>query len=104
MKVAIIGGTGKEGQGMAARWAKAGHTVFIGSRTAERAVEAAAELGKKAGVKTLVLSHVTEQIDQPGVRERVLNEMSQVYKGNLVLGEDRLEVPVKKAAVPAKLL
>jgi len=63
-----------------------------------------AELGQKSGVKTLVLSHVTEQIDQPGVRERVLNEMGRVFKGNLVLGEDRLEVPVRKAAVPAKLL
>ena len=63
-----------------------------------------AHLGAKTGVRTLVLSHVTEQIDQPGVRERVLNEMGQVYKGNLVFGEDRLEVPVKKAAVAAKLL
>jgi NADPH-dependent F420 reductase len=51
MRVAIIGGTGKEGQGMAARWAKAGHTLFIGSRAAERAVAAAAELSKKLGVK-----------------------------------------------------
>jgi hypothetical protein len=47
---------------------------------------------------------VTEQIDQPGVRERVPNEMSQVYKGNLVLGENRLEMSVRKGAVPAKLL
>jgi ribonuclease BN (tRNA processing enzyme) len=65
---------------------------------------ALAKLGQKAGVKTVVMSHVTEQIDQPGVRERVLNEMSQHYKGNLIFGEDRLEVPVRKAAVPAKLM
>lgn len=49
MKVAIIGGTGKEGRGMAARWARAGHTLFIGSRDAARAQEAAAELSVLAG-------------------------------------------------------
>lgn len=54
-----------------------------------------AALGEKSRVKTLVISHVTEQIDQPGVRERVLREMSAIYKGNLVFGEDGLVVPVK---------
>ncbi|HEX5129621.1 MAG TPA: MBL fold metallo-hydrolase [Usitatibacter sp.] len=61
-----------------------------------------AELGAKANVKTLVITHVTEQIDQPGVRERVLREMSEVYKGNLIFGEDRMAIPAK--VVPAKLL
>jgi NADPH-dependent F420 reductase len=44
MRIAVVGGTGKEGRGMAARWAKAGHEVFIGSRDAERATLCAAEL------------------------------------------------------------
>jgi 8-hydroxy-5-deazaflavin:NADPH oxidoreductase len=49
MNIAIVGGTGKEGQGMAARWAKAGHQVHIGSRDAERARSAADQLSTKAG-------------------------------------------------------
>jgi 8-hydroxy-5-deazaflavin:NADPH oxidoreductase len=49
MNIAIVGGTGKEGQGMAARWAKAGHRVCVGSRDAERARAAASELSAKAG-------------------------------------------------------
>jgi NADPH-dependent F420 reductase len=44
MKIAVVGGTGKEGSGMALRWAKAGHRVFIGSRDAPRAQAKAAEL------------------------------------------------------------
>src|SRR5579864_6006364 len=40
--VAIIGGTGHQGYGLALRWAVAGKSVTIGSRDAERA-EAAAE-------------------------------------------------------------
>lgn len=44
MKIAILGGTGKEGAGLAYRWAVAGHKIVIGSRAAERAQEKAAEL------------------------------------------------------------
>jgi len=39
--IGIIGGTGKEGKGLAYRWAKAGHTILIGSRQLEKAQEAA---------------------------------------------------------------
>jgi len=40
-KIAIIGGTGAEGLGLAMRFAKAGQDVLIGSRSQERAEEAA---------------------------------------------------------------
>jgi NADPH-dependent F420 reductase len=49
MRIAVVGGTGKEGRGMALRWARAGHSVFIGSRDAARAIEAATELSAQAG-------------------------------------------------------
>ena len=62
-----------------------------------------AQLGAEANVGTVVLSHVTEQIDQPGVRERVLRDMSEIYKGNLIFGEDLMEVLVKGPAA-AKLM
>ncbi len=42
--IAIIGGTGKEGKGLAFRWAKAGHKVIIGSRSLEKAEAAVTEL------------------------------------------------------------
>jgi hypothetical protein len=42
--IGIIGGTGKEGKGLAYRWAKAGHRVLIGSRSEEKALAAAADL------------------------------------------------------------
>jgi 8-hydroxy-5-deazaflavin:NADPH oxidoreductase len=44
MNIAILGGTGKEGAGLAARWALVGHSIIIGSRDAERAKAKAAEL------------------------------------------------------------
>ncbi len=43
--IAVLGGTGAEGSGLAMRWAQAGYRVLIGSRSAEKAAEFAAEIG-----------------------------------------------------------
>ncbi len=48
--IGIIGGTGPQGRGLAARWARAGHVVHIGSRTVEKAETAVGDvLGRLAG-------------------------------------------------------
>lgn len=44
--IAVIGGTGAEGSGLAVRWAAAGYPVVIGSRSAEKAATAATELSQ----------------------------------------------------------
>jgi 8-hydroxy-5-deazaflavin:NADPH oxidoreductase len=49
MDVAVIGGTGAEGSGLALRLAKAGHHVIIGSRDASRGADAAAKAADIAG-------------------------------------------------------
>jgi NADPH-dependent F420 reductase len=50
MKVGIVGGTGREGRGLAVRWGKAGHDVFIGSRQKEKGIAKAAEFAAEFGV------------------------------------------------------
>ena len=50
MRVAIVGGTGKEGRGLAVRLSRAGHEVVIGSRDAGRAGTRATELNSAYGV------------------------------------------------------
>lgn len=47
--IAILGGSGKEGSGLAFRWAHAGYPVFIGSRTAAKAEQAAKEINEALG-------------------------------------------------------
>ena len=42
--IAILGGTGDLGTGLAIRWAKAGHKIIIGSRTLEKAQKAVLDL------------------------------------------------------------
>ena len=61
-----------------------------------------ARLAQVAGVRNLVASHITEQMDVPGVRERLIREMSEIFKGNLFFGEDLMEIPVG-APGPRKL-
>src|SRR6202790_727835 len=46
--IAILGGTGPAGMGLALRWARAGETILIGSRDAKRAQEAADQIREKA--------------------------------------------------------
>jgi hypothetical protein len=45
-KIAIVGGTGQEGFGLALRWAQAGESVIIGSRESSKASSSAAEVKK----------------------------------------------------------
>ncbi len=49
--IAVLGGTGPEGGGLALRWANAGHTVIIGSRDAARAQAAAEAINAKIGAE-----------------------------------------------------
>jgi NADPH-dependent F420 reductase len=49
VKIAVLGGTGKEGSGLALRWAAAGYDVTLGSRELEKAQRAAAELNTMLG-------------------------------------------------------
>tara|TARA_R110002110_G_scaffold107369_3_gene268688 strand:- start:14818 stop:16257 length:1440 start_codon:yes stop_codon:yes gene_type:complete len=47
--IAILGGTGALGSGLARRWLKAGYKVILGSRTIAKAEEAARDLGLSIG-------------------------------------------------------
>jgi len=49
LTLAVLGGTGKEGPGLAYRWARAGYHVLIGSRAQEKAEAAAAALNQRLG-------------------------------------------------------
>jgi NADPH-dependent F420 reductase len=52
--IAIIGGTGPQGMGLALRWARGGETVIIGSRDTSRAQEAAQKIKDRIGSNTRI--------------------------------------------------
>ncbi len=51
--LAILGGTGKEGKGLAYRWAKAGYRIVIGSRSRKKAEATAHDLNLLLGAKRI---------------------------------------------------
>ena len=51
--IAILGGTGKEGTGLAVRWAAAGYTIVIGSRLEDKAAKVAQDINQRLGVDTV---------------------------------------------------
>ncbi len=52
--IAILGGTGKEGKGLAIRWAFAGYKILIGSRQVEKASKVADEINNLLGNKLVI--------------------------------------------------
>ncbi|MEV2276504.1 NADPH-dependent F420 reductase [Nocardiopsis sp. NPDC049922] len=120
--VAVLGGTGDQGRGLARRFALAGHTVVIGSRSAERAATAAAELvaAEKTEIDVRGLSNaeaavagdiVIVAVPWAGHRE-LLVDLADVLAGKIVvdcvnpLGFDKrgphaLDVPEGSAAQQA---
>ncbi|HEX9579737.1 MAG TPA: MBL fold metallo-hydrolase [Gemmatimonadales bacterium] len=47
---------------------------------------------QRAGVKTLVLVHVLQQIDQPRIREQIVHEIQEVFEGRVIWGEDLMQL------------
>jgi ribonuclease Z len=53
----------------------------------------------QAGVKTLVLTHVLQQIDRPGVREQIVQNIREHFDGTVIWGEDLMELTLSPAGV-----
>jgi ribonuclease BN (tRNA processing enzyme) len=58
-----------------------------------------AHLASRARVRNLVLTHITEQFDKPGARERAIADIARVFDGNIFFGEDGMEVPIASLAL-----
>ena len=65
MNIAILGGTGKEGAGLAPRWAQVGHSIIIGSRDPERARAKAAEL-RELSKRLPIIGHTNREAAELG--------------------------------------
>ena len=113
LTIAVLGGTGKEGKGLAYRWAKAGYRVLIGSRTSEKAVTAASEImelleGSSSVVGTTNLE-AAEQADIAvltvpySAHRATLESVKDALKGKLFIDVTVPLVPpkVSKVQMPA---
>lgn len=66
VSIGIVGGTGKEGAGLAFRWALHGHDVIVGSRAAEKAIEAANALNVQLAGRNRVRGGSNEEAAKHG--------------------------------------
>ncbi|MDP2965711.1 MAG: NADPH-dependent F420 reductase [Pelolinea sp.] len=111
--IAIIGGTGKEGKGLAYRWAKAGYPVIIGSRNEEKAQAAVNELKKyldsKDGSSSLLFGKTNkEAVDICNIavltvpyefHKSILQELKSNLQGKYLLDVTVPLVPPKVSTV-----
>jgi ribonuclease BN (tRNA processing enzyme) len=58
-----------------------------------------ATIARRAGVRTLVLTHLLSQLDGPGVRARVLEEIRQEFDGHVIWGEDLMRLTLTGTGV-----
>lgn len=105
--IAVLGGTGHEGAGLAARWAKAGHSVLIGSRDGDRAAAAARDMATATGGKVEGMGNV----DAAGAADIVVlavpysaqsalaNEVRAQVEGKILIDVTVPLVPPKVARV-----
>lgn len=58
-----------------------------------------AEAGMRAGAKAVAVTHIPRQMDVPGLRERLIAEMSEIYSGHIYWGEDLMEIDLTGPAM-----
>ncbi len=66
----------------------------VGYRQASGSHMDIAEIARRANAKTVVLTHFIPMLDEPGVLERLVQEMRAVYEGNIIVGRDLMEIPM----------
>jgi NADPH-dependent F420 reductase len=91
--IAVLGGTGPQGRGLARRFALAGLTVVLGSRTAEKGASAAAELADATGTAITGAANADAAVDADIVVVAVpweghadlLRELAPLLAGKIVV-------------------
>jgi len=107
--IAIVGGTGKEGKGLAFRWASAGNRVVVGSRVPEKARTVAEELrGRLPHAASLTGTSNLEAVEQADVvvltvpysaHRATLEELRGALQGKLLVDVTVPLVPPRVSTV-----
>ena len=92
--IAVVGGTGAEGSGLALRLAASGHAVTIGSRSAERAETRARELNTQLGENLIAGTHNRDATAGAGItiltvpysaQAATVDEISDLLEGKILV-------------------
>ena len=103
--LAVLGGTGNEGKGLALRWANAGYKVILGSRSAEKAAEVAEEMNAILGSSNVSGSGNVQAAEQADIavltvpysaQRAVVEEVQHALSGKILVD---VTVPLKPPRV-----
>ena len=92
--IAILGGTGKEGMGLALRWAIAGYKIVIGSRQAEKARMAARDINNRLGINSVAGLENAESVAAADIcvltvmqsaHQQALQSLKEVLPGKILV-------------------
>jgi hypothetical protein len=94
-RIAVIGGTGKEGSGLALRWAHVGYEVIIGSRVQAKAEQASSELNGRLPGTAIIRGMANEDAAQEAdivvvtvpysAHKATLESIRSAVQGNIVV-------------------
>ncbi|WP_372861536.1 NADPH-dependent F420 reductase [Spongiibacter sp.] len=96
--IAILGGTGNLGTGLARRWAQAGYRVIIGSRTQEKAEQAVAEL------KALMAERGVDAVAVEAMDNQAAAEAADIAALTVPFAHQRGTLEALRAALQGKIL
>jgi NADPH-dependent F420 reductase len=108
MKIAILGGTGHEGGGLARRWAKAGHIVVLGSRDPSKAADAAMAINQATSTGNVSGTTNVEAARQADIvvltvpyaaQKSTVAEVSEVLAGKILIDATAPLMPPKVGTV-----
>jgi len=94
LTIAILGGTGNEGPGLALRWANAGYRIIIGSRQEEKAQRVAAELNEKLGIESIQGMQNIDAVNNANIcvltvvqsaHQAVLKDLKEALQGRILV-------------------
>jgi 8-hydroxy-5-deazaflavin:NADPH oxidoreductase len=113
-KIGILGGTGPEGSGLAARWAAAGEHIVIGSRDAQRATETAkllrARLGPTAKIEGTDNASVVAQCDVIVLtvpysgQAALLRQLKPCWKAGQIVIDTTVPLAAAVGGAPSRML
>ncbi|MGH9734101.1 MAG: NADPH-dependent F420 reductase [Candidatus Acidiferrales bacterium] len=112
-KIAIIGGTGAEGTGLALRWVRAHESIIIGSRDAQKARQVAEDIRSKTGFSTITGAENGEAVTMADVvvltipfasHAPVVKSLRQFLRAGSILIDTTVPLAAAVGGVPTRTL
>jgi len=77
--------------------------IFVDETRQDGRMKDLVSTAQRAGVKMLVLTHILSELDQPEIRAEILAHIQGVFDGQVVWGEDLMQIDVTAGQSPRSI-